>query len=308
MNEMYGNAYYKRVQKICWIQVIFNYLLTIIKFIGGVIGKSSSLINDGINSLGDVVTSQVSLFASKASSKKADKEHQFGHEKIESLVCLIFSTTLICFTIFLIYNSVISLISKEYLENSNENIYIALIFAIIAIIIKGSLFVFTFVSYKKTNSILLKTQSFDHLSDSVSTIISLIAILVMMFSNNPSLNIIDPICSIIIGLLIILGSLKILIENSSLLLDKAPDKKLMNKIKEEILSYEIVKHIDAFRSRMMGNRIFIELEVSCDGNLDLKTIHTAIENIRINILSKHENVKNILIHVNPIDHINESDF
>lgn len=304
--EEFGDKYFKRVQKVCLIQVIFNYILTAIKFIGGFLGSSHSLINDGINSLGDVVTSSVSLFASKASSKKADEEHQFGHEKIESLVCLIFAIILGVVSVLLIYSSITTLIDKSYLESNSDNLYIALIFALIAIFTKISLFFITYINYKKTKSNLLKTQSLDHLSDSISTIISIISICVILFSTNSNYKIFDSIASLIIGILIVIGAIKIAFENCSLLLDKAANKDLSEKIKNLILSSEGVLHIDAFRSRMVGNRVFLEIEISCFGSLSLIEAHNIAENLREKILSSYQEVKHVLIHVNPDEHKEES--
>ena len=206
------------------------------------------------------------------------------------------------------YDSINSLINKEYLDADTSNIIYALAFAVVALVVKGLLFVYTFTNYKKTKSVLLKTQSLDHLSDSVSTFISLISILVIMFTNNDNLNMFDPICSLIIGLLIIFGAIKILIENSSLLLDKAPDNEVVEKIKKDINSFKEVAHIDAFRARMVGNRIFIEVEISLDGNMSLFQAHEIADNIRLEVLKNHEEVKHILVHVNPLDHKEENDF
>lgn len=309
MENIIDDSYFKRIQKVGLVQVIFNYLLTLLKFLGGFIGNSTSLINDGINSLGDVVTSQASLIASKASSKKADEEHQFGHAKIESLFCLIFSVVLICITSFIIYESISSLINKDYLTKNVDKLFIALIFGIIALLIKGFMFSYTYYRYKKTNSLLLKTQSFDHLGDSVSTLISLISIILMItIKNNNELKMIDDICSIVIGLIIIIGAFKILMENASLLIDKAPSKEIVEEIKKDILNNEEVLHIDAFRARLVGNRIFLEIEISLDGNLSLKESHDIAETLRIEILNKYKTVKHCFIHLNPLDHIDESDF
>ena len=206
------------------------------------------------------------------------------------------------------YDSINSLINKEYLDADTSNIIYALAFAVVALVIKGMLFIYTFINYKKTKSVLLKTQSLDHLNDSVSTFISLISILVIMFTNNDNLNMIDPICSLIIGLLIIFGAIKILIENSSLLLDKAPDNGVVEKIKKDINSFKEVVHIGAFRARMVGNRIFIEVEISLDGNMSLFQAHEIADNIRLEVLKNHEEVKHILVHVNPLDHKEENDF
>ena len=292
MEKIIGEEYFKRVKKICVIEMITNYFLTLIKFIGGIISGSSALISDGVNSLGDIVTSTIALISSKASSKKADDTHNFGHAKIESLISLIFSVVLICLSVFLSYNSILSLINKDYLINesndTNTNITIGLILVIVALITKFILFLLTYINGKKTKSPILKAQAIDHLSDSLSTVISLITMIVLFF-------------------LIIIGSSKILIENSSLLLDKSLPKKEQEEIYNFISNIKGVNHIDALRTRMVSNRIFIEVEISTDGNLSLYEAHKISENIREEVLNKFIDVKHILVHVNPLEHLNEND-
>lgn len=305
--DNFGDKYFKRVEKICTIQVILNYILTGIKLAGGIIGNSGALINDGINSLGDIITSSVGLFGTKAASKKADKEHQFGHEKIESLICTLLGMCIIFVAGVLIYSSIISLINKEYLSVDHSSILVALIIAISALLIKGGLCLFTFFNYKVTNSSLLKTQAFDHLSDSVSTIISLISIVVIMCVDNPELNIIDPIGSLIIAILIVIGGIKILIENCSLLLDRAADKELESKIYSFISKINGVEHIDALRSRLFGNRLLLEVEISVKDELTVKEAHDISEEVRIKVLNSFSEVKHVLVHVNPLEHKDESD-
>lgn len=311
MEKIIGEEYFKRVKKICVIEMITNYFLTLIKFIGGIISGSSALISDGVNSLGDIVTSTIALISSKASSKKADDTHNFGHAKIESLISLIFSVVLICLSVFLSYNSILSLINKDYLINesndTNTNITIGLILVIVALITKFILFLLTYINGKKTKSPILKAQAIDHLSDSLSTVISLITMIVLFFVSNDNIKIIDPIASIIINILIIIGSSKILIENSSLLLDKSLPKKEQEEIYNFISNIKGVNHIDALRTRMVSNRIFIEVEISTDGNLSLYEAHKISENIREEVLNKFIDVKHILVHVNPLEHLNEND-
>lgn len=301
------DLYFARVRKVCLTEIIFNYLLTIIKFIGGFISGSKTLISDGINSLGDIVSSTVFYIGGKISSKKADASHQFGHEKVESLICLFFATTILIATGFLIYENIISIINKSYLDSENGSYFIGLIMALVALFIKVFLFIFTYYNSKKTKSNLLKAQAIDHLGDSLSTFISVITLLVIYFVPNKNVYIIDPIASIIVGLIIIFSLMKILIDNSKILLDASVDKNTLIKIKEVILSVDGVYHIDALRTRMISNRILIEVEISCNGSLSLEQSHNISEEVRDKVLKSFSEVKHIIVHVNPLDHENEND-
>lgn len=307
MNYLTDEEYFKRVNKICLTELIFNYLLTIIKFVGGFIGNSNALISDGIDSLGDSFTSTSFLISNKVSSKKADKDHQFGHAKIESLVCLIFSLVLIFISLILIYNNSITLINKSYLDESIDNISISLIMVIVAIAIKLFLFILTFINYKVTKSPSLKARAIDHLTDSVGTLISLISIILIFSISNQDIKIVDPIASLFINVLVIVGSIRVTYENASLLLDKSMPIKEQDEIKKLILSVGGVLHIDNFRNRIVTNRIFIEVEISCDDKLTLKEAHDISEKIRVDVLNQFKDVKHILVHVNPLEHLDESD-
>lgn len=305
-NVIFGDAYFKRIKKVCIVEILANIFLAIIKFIGGFLTMNFTLISDGFNSFGDIFTCLIALFSNKAASKKADADHQFGHELIESLVSLIVSIVLFMLALFLAYKSVLNIINKEYLESDNSNLIIALIMVISALVVKGLLFIFTYISSKRLKSQVLKVQAIDHLSDSLSTFVSLVSVLTLFFITNDSLKIIDPILSLVVDVIVGFSLLKIAIESGSSLLDKAVDKDLENKIRNSIMSVNGVEHIDTLRSRKFSNRILLEIEISCSKTLSLEEAHNISEEVRQKIINEFKEVKHISIHVNPSDHKDES--
>lgn len=299
----FSDKYYKKVGKFALIQLGSNILLTIIKLFGGIFAASSALLSDGIDSLGDCLTSLVSTIANKKASKKADKDHQFGHEKIENFVTLLFSIFIILSGVLLIYDAIMSMINGDYKEDLSPNLIYALIISIVAIIVKLLLGLAVFFGYKKTKSPLLKAQSLDHFLDSIGTFLTCVALIVLFLNQtNVALRIIDPIVSIVIAIIILTGGIRIFVDNSASLLDKACSKELNEKIKTEILSVSGVLHIDLLRSRIASNRIFIEVEVSVDDNLSLKEAHDIAENIKEKIISNNNEVKGVSVHINPYSH------
>lgn len=303
-NEVnFAKNYYSKVGKSNIIQLITNILLTVIKLFGGIFASSSALLSDGIDSFGDCLTSLVSSIANKKASKKADKDHQFGHEKIENFVTFLFSLFIIFSGIYLIYEAIESMINGDYKNDLSPNLIYALIISFIAIFVKIVLGVLVFFNYKKTKSPLLKAQSLDHFLDSIATFLTCLTLLILFFNqDNIEIRILDPIVSIIIALIILSGGIRIFIDNSASLLDKACSKELSEKIKNQILSIDGVLHIDLFRSRIASNRIFIEVEVSVDDNLSLKKAHDIAENIKEEIIKNNNEVKGVSVHINPYSH------
>ncbi len=303
-NEVnFAKNYYSKVGKSNIIQLITNILLTVIKLFGGIFASSSALLSDGIDSFGDCLTSLVSSIANKKASKKADKDHQFGHEKIENFVTFLFSLFIIFSGIYLIYEAIESMINGDYKNDLSPNLIYALIISFIAIFVKIVLGVLVFFNYKKTKSPLLKAQSLDHFLDSIGTFLTCLTLLILFFNqDNIEIRILDPIVSIIIALIILSGGIRIFIDNSASLLDKACSKELSEKIKNQILSIDGVLHIDLFRSRIASNRIFIEVEVSVGDNLSLKKAHDIAENIKEEIIKNNNEVKGVSVHINPYSH------
>ena len=276
------------------ISIIGNIFLSLFKLISGIIGHSISMISDAIHSISDVFSTIVVMIGIKISSKDIDENHPYGHERFECVASLILSVMLFYIGITIGYKGINNIITGSY-KTLKIPTLLPLIAAIISIIIKFIMFIYTKICAIKINSNALLADSYHHLSDSLSSIGSLIGI-ILAISGYP---IFDSIASIIICIFIIKISIDIFKDTIDQIVDKSCNKELIEKFKTEILNNKEVKNIDMLKTRMFGNKIYIDIEIAVDKKLSLIKAHNIAENIHNNLENKYKDLKHCMIHVNP---------
>jgi len=226
----------KKVTQTMFISVIVNIILCISKIIFGVLFKCGSLIADGIHSFSDLTTDFISIIGNKLSNKPADKEHPFGHGKIEYVTSIIIGL----FILILGF----SLIIESYNNGTIIPNIIVIIVSIFTIISKYILSMFVYnrgIKYK--NNILIASGN-ESKTDVISSIVVLISTILMQFSENIQIfKYSDLIATIIIALFIIKTGYNVLKENLSMILEtQVEDEEYLEKIKSIILkSDDIIK-------------------------------------------------------------------
>lgn len=280
--------------KVSVISIILNCLLTLIKFISGVISKSSAMISDSVHSLSDVLSTFVVIIGVKISNKKADSDHPYGHERIECVSAIILSGMLF------IIGALIGINGIKNVTNSSNLVMpgvLALIASIISIISKEAMYQYTIRVSKKINSAALKADAWHHRSDALSSIGSFIGIL----GSRLGFKIFDPLASVIISLCIIKVSIDIFKDAIDKMVDKSCDKEVIDKVIRVIEKNESVKNIDDIKTRQFGNKAYVDVEISVDENLLLKDAHKVAEEIHNSVENEINIVKHCMIHVNPYE-------
>ena len=276
------------------ISIILNCLLTLIKFISGVISKSSAMISDSVHSLSDVLSTFVVIIGVKISNKKADSDHPYGHERIECVSAIILSGMLF------IIGALIGINGIKNVTNSSNLVMpgvLALIASIISIISKEAMYQYTIRVSKKINSAALKADAWHHRSDALSSIGSFIGIL----GSRLGFKIFDPLASVIISLCIIKVSVDIFKDAIDKMVDKSCDKEVIDKVISVIEKNESVKNIDDIKTRQFGNKAYVDVEISVDENLLLKDAHKVAEEIHNSVENEINIVKHCMVHVNPYE-------
>lgn len=281
---------YKQIKKVAIYGMITNVLLSIIKLIAGILSYSQAMIADGINSLGDIVSSIMTLIGNKISSKPRDSDHPYGHGKAEYIFSLIIGVILIEFSIEIIKNAINSYINKQSVEFS---IYLIVV-SIAVIAIKYALYVYTKNVGTKTQSLLLIANSKDYRNDIFVTIGTLISIVFDYFN----LYIADVVVAIIISIWTGYSGFKIIVEAYRVLMDTNIDLKTIDRIRQIVLKIKGISHIDDITSQPTGIKYLIIIKVSVPGNMTVKTSHktAAIIRRRVNKLDK---VADTIVHINP---------
>lgn len=282
------------IRKLSLSSIIGNTILTIFKIIAGIIGHSSAMISDGIHSMSDVFSTFIAVIGVRLSLRQADKEHPYGHERLECVASIILSVIL-CITGFGIGLSAIkTIISGDYKTLIPPGL-IALIAAVASIIIKESMYWYTRYYAKKINSAAFMADAWHHRSDALSSVGSLIGISGAMMG----FPILDPIASAAICVCILKVSYDIFKDALDKMLDTSCDEALEKEISEVIEKEPGVISLDLLQTRTFGNKIYIDAEISVDGNLTLKAAHDIAEKVHANVEDSFENIKHIMIHVNP---------
>lgn len=280
--------------KVSVISIILNCLLTLIKFISGVISKSSAMISDSVHSLSDVLSTFVVIIGVKISNKKADSDHPYGHERIECVSAIILSGMLF------IVGALIGINGIKNVTNSSNLVMpgiLALIASIISIISKEAMYQYTIRVSKKINSAALKADAWHHRSDALSSIGSFIGIL----GSRLGFKVFDPLASVIISLCIIKVSIDIFKDAIDKMVDKSCDKEVIDKVISVIEKNESVKNIDDIKTRQFGNKAYVDVEISVDENLLLKDAHKVAEEIHDSVENEINIVKHCMVHVNPYE-------
>lgn len=272
--------------RISIISIILNLLLSMFKFFVGVLGHSSAMIADAIHSLSDIVTTIAVIIGLKISSKEADDEHPYGHERFEAITSKILATLLFLTGIFIGYKAIYSIFTGNYVA---PNI-IAIYGALVSIIVKEWMYRYTIKGAKKINSASLEADAWHHRSDALSSIGSFIGIL----GAKLKFPILDPIASIIICSIIVKVSFDIYMRSVEALIDHAADKQLINSIQKTVISFNEIMEIKSLKTRLHGSSIYVDIEVGISSELSFRKAHSIGEMVHKSV----EDLDHRIIHCN----------
>lgn len=280
--------------KVSRVSIAVNVLLSALKLLAGIIASSEAMISDAIHSASDVFSTFVVIIGIKLSEKKADKEHPYGHERMECVAAILLAMVLAATGIGIGWAGISKIISSDYRSLEAPGT-LALAAAVISIAVKEWMFWYTRSSAKKINSSALMADAWHHRSDALSSIGSFIGIL----GARLGFPVMDPLASVIICIFIFKASFDIFKDSIDKMVDKSCDEDTEKSIHTLVSRQDGVKRIDTLNTRAFGNKIYVDLEIAADGQLTLNQSHKIAEHVHDVIENAFPNVKHIMIHVNP---------
>ena len=296
-NGIVSEDEFQRVaNKVSFVTIIGNILLSVMKLIAGFVAHSNAMISDAIHSASDVFSTFVVIIGIKLASKKADKEHPYGHERLECVAAIVLSMVLFI-TGFGIGTAALKNITSGDYNNIVVPGILALVAAIVSIVSKEAMYWYTRYNAKRIDSSALLADAWHHRSDAFSSIGALIGIA----GARLGFPIMDSIASLIIFVFIIKAAYDIFKDAIDKMVDHACDDDTVNQIRECVMKHEDVLGIDMLQTRIFGNKIYVDLEISTDGSYTLSKAHTIAESVHDDIEKSFPKVKHIMVHVNPAD-------
>ena len=271
--------------------IIVNIILALAKYFIGTITNSIAITADAVNNFSDSVSCIITLISFKMANMKPDKEHPFGHGRIEYVAALI-------------VGFLVELMGYELIKSSIEKIKNpeAVVFSVPAVIvlvlsIGGKLWLALFNRFlgKKIDSTVMEAAATDSIGDITATTVTLIALVLSIFTDKP----IDGYMGIVVSLFILYAGFNILKESIGILLGTPPSKELVDELVEFIMSHDEILGIHDLVVHSYGaTRTFasVHTEIAADG--DLLSAHDTIDTIE-KLVKENFGIE-LVIHMDPI--------
>ena len=277
------------------IGIIVNFILAAIKIIAGVLSGSVAIIADAFNNLSDSGTSVITLISFKLSSKPADKEHPYGHARLEYIASMIVSFIILLVGAELLINSGKTLLGLNEVK-STEITTVTIIILTVSIILKLWLGLFYRGIGKRIDSTVVLAAAADSFSDSFSTIAVLISSIIIKLTD---WQIVDAIVGIIVSIPIIIAGLKLLNETKDILIGEGPVDETVKAIEAIIAQFpDIIGIHDLLVHNYGPNKYVASLHAEVDGKKDIYYLHDMIDNAERRINEELDII--CTIHLDPI--------
>lgn len=290
------NNFEKVAMKVSFVSIVMNTVLSAFKLLAGILAHSGAMISDAIHSASDVFSTFVVIIGVKISGKKSDKEHPYGHERMECVASIVLATILAVTGLGIGGGAVNKILSGDYASLEIPG-FLALVAAIISIAAKEGMYWYTRINAKKIDSSALMADAWHHRSDALSSVGALIGIAGARFG----FPILDTVASLCICFFIEKAAYDIFKDSVDKMVDKACDEETENALKKCVLAQEGVLGIDLLRTRVFGNKIYVDIEIEADGDAPLREAHSTAERVHDSIEKNFAKVKHIMVHVNPVD-------
>lgn len=288
------NNFQKVANRVSVITIIGNVVLSVFKLLAGIVAHSGAMISDAIHSASDVFSTFVVMIGIRMSAKESDKEHPYGHERLECVAAIVLAMILFMTGFGIGASAFKNIISGDYAVLQVPGM-LALIAAIMSIVVKEAMYWYTRHYAKKIDSGALLADAWHHRSDALSSIGALVGI----GGARMGYPVMDSVASLVIFFFILKAAYDIFKDAMDKMVDHACDEETEAQMRDCVMKQEEVLGIDMLQTRIFGNKIYVDVEIQVDGEYTLREAHEIAENVHERIEQSFPKVKHIMVHVNP---------
>lgn len=286
MNNFNTEKQYREVRiarHVTWVGFWVNAFLGVAKVAGGIIGHSSALLADGIHSFSDFISDIIVIVMVGKSRQGADRSHQFGHGRYETMATLLLALILLIVAA-IIFIDALSIIQHvaEGLELPRPGI-ITIIILLLSIASKEWLFHYTRRSGQKIHSEAVIANAWHHRSDAFSSVATLIGVGAAFFLG-PQYRVLDPIAAMVVAGIIAVVSVKMIRPAASELLGASLPTEICDRIEQTLTGTQGVKGWSCLRTFKSGNEAYVEVHIMVDPKINVESAHKIATNAESNII------------------------
>lgn len=280
--------------RVSWVSVVVNLLLSEGKLLAGIVAHSGAMLSDAVHSASDVFSTIIVMVGVQLSSRQADDDHRYGHERFESVASVALALILLETGLLIGWKGLKTIFSGSYADLTAPGA-LALAAAVVSILVKEWMYWYTRSAAKKIGSDALMADAWHHRSDSLSSVGALVGIAFAM----AGYPILDSVASVVICLFIVKAAVDIFRDAVDKMVDRSCDGQTLEAMTGLILAQPGVVRLDLLQTRLFGARIYVDAEIAVDGSLSLCQAHAIAEQVHEAMEAGFPMVKHCMVHVNP---------
>lgn len=280
--------------RVSTVSIIANAILTVFKLLAGALANSGAMISDAVHSASDVFSTVVVMIGIRISRRDSDRNHPYGHERLECVAAIVLATILAATGLGIGYSALRKIAGGDIASLTAPGA-LALVAAVVSIAVKEAMYQYTRVHAKRIDSGALMADAWHHRSDALSSVGALIGIA----GARMGFPILDPVASLVICFFIEKAAYEIFMDAVDKMVDKACDEETERALMACAEAQEGVLGVDLLHTRVFGNKIYVDIEIRADEEETLKRAHETAERVHDSIERNFPKVKHIMVHVNP---------
>jgi len=284
----------KIAMKTARTSIIINALLIIFKFFAGFVANSAAMVSDAIHSLTDLLGTCVAIVGIKLGARDPDSDHPYGHERFESVATLVLAGIFFVVGGIMGWSGLSTILSGEIAEIPLPGV-LALVAAIVSLVVKEGLFWYVRAAALKIDSPVLLADAWHSRIDAITSIGAFVGIL----GARLGAPIMDAVAAVFISLMILHTAFKTAAGALGTMTDRSADGDTVEQMRTLVLKQDSVLDIDDLRTRVFGNRIYVDVEIIVDADKTLAEAHAISHAVHDAIETAFPKVKHCMVHVSP---------
>ena len=282
----------KEKKRVAFISVLAAVFLTGFKLVIGILTGSLGILSEALHSGLDLVAAVITYFSVRISDKPADREHNFGHGKIENFSAFIETILLLVTCVWIIYEAVHRLTSGKTEIDVNIWSYIVVISSIVIDISRSRAL---YKVARKHNSQALEADALHFSTDIWSSTVVLFGLICANFG----FFFADSVAALVVAFIVLYVSFRLGKKAVDVLLDKAPQHTI-NLVEQVLSKYSEVRHFHSLKVRTAGADTFIKVNIHVAPDASMKEVHQLCDNIEKELEEKIPRSE-VYIHAEPQD-------
>jgi cation diffusion facilitator family transporter len=293
LNYSTGGSLYRDTTRAALLGLVINVTLGVVKLTGGLRGNSYALVADAVNSLGDVLTSLIVLFALRVAQAPPDAEHPYGHTRAEAIAGANVALLLIVSALLVGWEAV----HRFPLPHAMPPRW-TLWIAGINVLIKEGLYRYQSRVGRRTGSSAIVAGAWDHRSDALCSLAVLVGLGTVRWGG-PAWIGADEIAATVVVTLIIWSGIVLFRHSSSELMDLQADPELVEDIRQTAQSIGGVLRVEKLWVRKSGLEYFVDIHIEVDAQLTVAAGHRIGHQVKDRLVAEYPSLRDVLVHLEP---------